>query len=196
MGRRKQELRKEKEYTWYVDPIDGTKYFAADIPLWSISIARVKKGEKIPEFAAIGIPKEKKIIYAVKGEGTYLNSTQITNTSKKSLSKLTLAFDFSPSKDKTLNTFVYKKLPKVLESFYRVRVFGCGTLSAAWTATGFFGVFIKYLQGTKQFNDVVAGLLIAQEAGLHVEVETLKNGLDRIIICHKSLIGEVKQILK
>ncbi len=194
-GEEKEELREESEYIWYVDPIDGTKFFAAEIPLWSISIARVKKGEKIAVFSAIYVPKEGNLYYAAKGKGAYLNSTKIESKHHKSLDKITLAFDFSPTEDKKLNNSVYNKLPSLLNSFYRVRIFGCGTLSTVWTSTGFFGCFIKYLQGTKQFNDVAAGLLIAQESGLNVDFKTLKNGLDRIIICNKKLLPKVLEVI-
>src|SRR6185369_13597257 len=73
-GEENEELREESEYIWYVDPIDGTKYFAAQIPLWSVSIARVKKGEKVPEFSAIYIPKEENLYYALKEQGAFLNN--------------------------------------------------------------------------------------------------------------------------
>jgi len=195
-GEENEELREESEYIWYVDPIDGTKYFAAQIPLWSVSIARVKKGEKVPEFSAIYIPKEENLYYALKEQGAFLNNVKFKTKKHKSLDKITLAFDFSPSPVKSQNKFVYQKLPNIFNSFYRTRIFACGTLSTIWTSTGFFGCFIKYLQGTKQFNDVVAGLLIAQESGLNVDFQTLKNGLDRIIICDKELLSKVIEVIK
>lgn len=195
-GEEDENLRKDSEYIWYVDPIDGTKYFAANIPLWSISVARVKKGEKIPQFSAIYIPKEDSLFYAEMGKGVYLNSKKLSSSKSSEINKTTLAFDFSPSKDGGLNTFVYNKFPKLLDNFYRVRFLGVGTLNTVWTTTGFFGVFIKYLQGTKQYNDVVAGLLIAQESGLKVDYQKLKNGLERIIICNKENLEEIQKILE
>ncbi|MFS8130583.1 MAG: inositol monophosphatase family protein [Candidatus Dojkabacteria bacterium] len=194
-GEENEELRNDQDYTWFVDPIDGTKYYAAGIPLWSISVARVKKGEKIPEFSAIYIPKENNLFFAEKGKGAFLNEVLIKNLGKNQLNKVTLALDFSPSPDDSLNNFVYSRLPKIFNSFYRVRFLGCGTLNTVWTSTGFFGCCIKYFQGTKQFNDVVAGLLIAQETGLNVDFQTLENGLDRIVICNKKLLPKVLEVI-
>lgn len=195
-GEENEELRNDQEYTWYVDPIDGTKYYAAGIPLWSISVARVKRGEKIPVFSTIYIAKEKNLFYALKGEGAYLNNIKLENKTANPIEKTILAFDFSPSENKGVNNFVYEKFPILLKNFYRVRFFGVGTLNVAWTVTAFFGCFIKYLQGSKQFNDVVAGLLIAKEAGLKVDFETLENGLDRIIICPDENYQKVLEIIK
>ncbi|MEO6728760.1 MAG: inositol monophosphatase [Candidatus Dojkabacteria bacterium] len=194
-GEESEELREESYYIWYVDPIDGTKFFAADIPLWSVSVARVKKGEKVPVFSAIYSPKDGNLFYAMKSEGAWKNDKKLEINNSSEISKLTVAFDFVPTDNKVLNSEIYGKLSKLLQTFYRVRLFGCGSLSTVWTATGFFGCFIKYLQGTKQYNDVVAGLLIAQEAGLNVDYQTLDNGLERIIICHKDVLEKVQNII-
>lgn len=35
------------EYTWYIDPIDGTRNFAHGIPTWAVMIAVQKRGETI-----------------------------------------------------------------------------------------------------------------------------------------------------
>ena len=203
-GEENEKLRNDQEYTWYIDPIDGTKYYAAGIPLWSVSVARVKRGEKIPEFSSIYIPKENNLFYAIKGEGAYLNDNKLVNKRSlllrnnqiQAIEKTTLAFDFSPSEDEEVNKFIYDKFPDLLKNFYRVRFLGVGTLNIAWTVTGFFGCFIKYLQGTKQFNDVVAGLLIAQEAGLKVDHQSLDNSLDRIVICNSESFEKVLKIIK
>lgn len=195
-GEENEELRSDSEYTWYVDPIDGTKFYAADIPLWSVSIARVKKGDKIPVFSAIYIPQQDHLFHAVNGEGAFKNNQKLSVKTNTDLSKLTLAFDFVPTRDSNLNSSIYSKLSVLLQSFYRVRLFGCGSLSTVWTATGFFGCFIKYLEGTKQYNDIVAGLLISQEAGLHVDYQKLDNQLDRIVICQKEILEKVLEIVQ
>lgn len=195
-GEENEELRSEAEYIWYVDPIDGTKFYAADIPLWSVSIARVKRKQKIPEFSAIYAPKEQDLFYAFRREGAFKNNKKIELQDIKDLNKLTLAFDFVPTENENLNLEIYLKLTKLLQNLYRVRLFGCGSLSTAWTATGFFGAFIKYLEGTKQYNDVVAGLLIAQESGLKVDFQTLENKLDRIIICHPENFEKLLEIIQ
>ena len=42
-----QKIEGVSEYTWYIDPIDGTRNFAHGIPTWAVMIAVQKQGETI-----------------------------------------------------------------------------------------------------------------------------------------------------
>lgn len=62
----------QSDYLWIIDPIDGTKNFINQIPLYCVSIAVFYKGD--PIMGAIGLPWDKNsIISAVKGEGIVSN---------------------------------------------------------------------------------------------------------------------------
>ena len=63
------------EYTWVVDPIDGTVNFARGIPLSVISVALVHDDEVIA--GAVYNPYYDEMYHAVKGSGAYLNGERI-----------------------------------------------------------------------------------------------------------------------
>lgn len=71
----KGEIKKDSEYTFYVDPIDGTNNFVLGVPYFSCSIALMKGDEAI--FGAIYDPIVKNICYAEKDKGAYLNGKKI-----------------------------------------------------------------------------------------------------------------------
>jgi histidinol-phosphatase len=64
------------EYLWIIDPIDGTKHYTRQIPLFATQLA-LMKGDKI----ILGIsnaPGMNELIYAEKGKGAYLNNNKIS----------------------------------------------------------------------------------------------------------------------
>ena len=60
---------------WVVDPLDGTTNFAANIPYWSISVARFVDGR--PQSSFLIIPTLKKKFVSIKGKGVWLNNQKI-----------------------------------------------------------------------------------------------------------------------
>jgi myo-inositol-1(or 4)-monophosphatase len=67
-------LRREAEYTWVVDPIDGTDNFLRGIPFWCVSIALVAARQ--PLIGVIYNPVADEMFSAVKDGGAFLNGSR------------------------------------------------------------------------------------------------------------------------
>ena len=65
----------DSEAYWVVDPLDGTTNFAAGIPYWAISIARIKAGQ--PVMAILDVPPLHQRIVAMRGHGVWRNGKVI-----------------------------------------------------------------------------------------------------------------------
>lgn len=63
------------EYTWVVDPLDGTSNFAAGIPWFGILIALFEND--IPILAGAYLPMEDLLYLAESGKGAYLNGRKL-----------------------------------------------------------------------------------------------------------------------
>jgi histidinol-phosphatase len=63
--------RPDAEYLWLVDPIDGTKAFVREYPMFSTQIALMHQGELI--IGVSSAPVYGELAYAQKGCGAYLN---------------------------------------------------------------------------------------------------------------------------
>ncbi len=63
------------EFTWVVDPIDGTRPYANGIPTSVFSLALTKDGEV--DLAVVYEPHLKRLYRAQKGEGAFLNGQQL-----------------------------------------------------------------------------------------------------------------------
>ena len=64
-----------KDRTWIIDPIDGTSHFVNGSDFWGIQLAFFDKGET--RFSIIYLPKMKKMYYALKNQGAYVNNNKI-----------------------------------------------------------------------------------------------------------------------
>lgn len=58
------------ERAWAVDPIDGTRNYAAGVPLWAVSVAALEDGE--PVAGAIHLPVTGELFGAARGHGAWL----------------------------------------------------------------------------------------------------------------------------
>jgi 3'(2'), 5'-bisphosphate nucleotidase len=62
-------IRKDNEYSWILDPLDGTKEFIAQNDEFAINLALLHRDR--PIFGIIAIPAKDLIYYAVKGKGSW-----------------------------------------------------------------------------------------------------------------------------
>ncbi|HSG67966.1 MAG TPA: inositol monophosphatase family protein, partial [Bacteroidales bacterium] len=80
------------EYTWIVDPLDGTTNFIHGLPVFSISIALQQNGLTI--MGLVYDIKAGECFYAIKGAGAHLNGKQISVSVIPGLSEALLATGF------------------------------------------------------------------------------------------------------
>ncbi len=78
------------EYQWVIDPIDGTKNYARQIPLFGTQIALMHHGEII--VGVSNAPALKEMLYAEKGKGAFLNDQKINVSDIQDLSESYLYF--------------------------------------------------------------------------------------------------------
>ncbi len=69
------EIRKNWEYCWLIDPLDGTKEFIKRNGEFTINIALIHK--QIPVLGIVYAPVLDEIYYAKKGEGAFKNETPL-----------------------------------------------------------------------------------------------------------------------
>ncbi|MFQ3575252.1 MAG: inositol monophosphatase family protein, partial [Cytophagales bacterium] len=78
------------EFTWVIDPLDGTSNFASRIPWFGIIIALLKNG--IPFATGVSLPQQNDIYMALKGEGTFLNGKKVSVSNETDLKKVLFSY--------------------------------------------------------------------------------------------------------
>jgi myo-inositol-1(or 4)-monophosphatase len=150
---------KSSEYTWLIDPIDGTTNFAHKLPLFSVSIGIQKNGETI--IGVIYDVMRDAIYSAEKGSGTYENSKRINVNVNSDLAKSLLVTGFAYDREDN-----YKEAIQIFGSFLTktrsVRRLGSAALDFCYVASG---VFDGFWEANLSPWDVCAGLLLVEEAG-------------------------------
>ena len=79
----------DNEFTWIIDPIDGTLNFMNGIPYFGISIALNQKDKLIA--GLVYDPVHNDFYWAEEGTGAYLNDQRLRVTNKSSLDKSVIA---------------------------------------------------------------------------------------------------------
>ena len=60
---------------WSIDPIDGTRHYLRNTPLWAVLISLIKGGE--PVVGVSYVPGQNEFMFAEKGHGAFLNDNKI-----------------------------------------------------------------------------------------------------------------------
>lgn len=147
------------EFTWVIDPLDGTSNFIAGIPHFAVSIALLHKGKL--DQGVVFDPIRGELFAATKGSGAQLNGYRLRCTKAKDLSNTILATAI-PFRDKSNLDAELKNFAKVFKDCGDVRRSGSAALDLAYVAAGRYdGYWEKGLQSW----DMAAGELLVKESG-------------------------------
>ena len=150
----------EKDCSWVLDPIDGTRNFVYQYPHYALSLACFQDGKVV--CAVIIDPVRNDVFCAGEDTGALLNNKRIRASKKTSLTNALLP-PTGHSEDS--QDYIYKPLEtfKLLNTHdVTVRRSGCTALDIAYCAAGRIDGFWGH--GLKLW-DRAAGLFIAQSAG-------------------------------
>lgn len=149
---------KPSDYTWIIDPLDGTTNFTMHHSMFAVAIALLYKNEVV--VGVIYNPILDEMYYASQGNGAFKNNKAIKLSDTKKLKKSIITYCHGSGSANT------KKAYKVYERFHDLchhcRHFGVTSLELAMVANG--GTEAHLVSGSKLW-DVAAGILIIREAG-------------------------------
>lgn len=148
-----------EEYTWIIDPLDGTTNFIHSLPIYAISIALEYNNEII-----IGVVYEinnEEMFRASKGDGAFLNSQQIFCTKAEKLSETLLATGFPYYNFEQMPEYL-KMFSTLMQETHGLRRLGSAAVDLAYVACGRFDGYYEY---NLNAWDVAGGALLVQEAG-------------------------------
>lgn len=155
---------------WYVDPLDGTVNFVHGLPMFAVSLARVRDGR--PELAVVHLPRLGETFRAAAGGGAWLGGRRLAVSASAEPRESIFATGFPYRRDELADNN--------LENFDRmflhqrgVRRMGSAAVDLAYVAAGRIDAFWELHLSPW---DVAGGALLVQEAG--GVVDTLVPGGD------------------
>jgi myo-inositol-1(or 4)-monophosphatase len=150
----------KSEFTWVVDPIDGTSNFANGIPLYGVMVGLLNK--ETPIVGGISLPSFNEIYVAEKGKGVYCNGEQIYATKDESLLKVLVAYGIDGHQENPDITYNETKLLGEIVLNIRNLRSSNSAFDTAMVAKGSYGAT---LNRTSKIWDNVAQQIILEEAG-------------------------------
>lgn len=153
------EHKKDSDYLWVIDPLDGTTNFAHGLPIFAVSIGVMKKDEII---AGVVYDVMRNIFYsAEKGSGAYANESQIqvSNNDKLGLGVLVTGFPYNVAENPDK---AFERFTNLTKKARAVRRLGSAAIDFCYVASG---VFDGFWEVSLHPWDLCAGKLIVEEAG-------------------------------
>lgn len=147
---------KNSEYTWLVDPIDGTKGFVRGYPFFSTQIALMNHDEII--LGVSNAPIFDEIIFAEKGKGAWMNNKQMHISNTKDIVSSTISTGNLKTIAQSEN---WMNLGKIVSKADRIRGYG-DFYHYHLLASGKIDVVIE---SDVNILDVAALSLIIEESG-------------------------------
>lgn len=151
--------RGDAEYTWVIDPLDGTSNFVAGLPWFGVQMAVARAG--VPVLAAMYLPMNDRLYFAQADKGAYRNGRRFRMKTGKELGDVLCAFGMDASDADANNLKKARLLLRVASAVRNIRVTN-SLMDFCFTLDGQFGGCINL--NTKLW-DILPAHLIFQEAG-------------------------------
>jgi myo-inositol-1(or 4)-monophosphatase len=147
------------DYTWVIDPLDGTTNFLQEIPIFSVSVGLAYHGEFVLGYIVDIMHDDH--YYAWKDGGAWLNGKRIHVSSTTDLSEAIVGTGFPYHDPGKLNVLA-EMFQEVLIAARGIRRLGSAALDLAYVASGKLDAFYET---TLNAWDIAAGVIIVREAG-------------------------------
>ena len=158
LGEESAGVRADLGYVWIVDPLDGTRNYASDIPFFSTVVGLALDGEVL-----VGVnydPTRNDMFEAESGRGAFLNGEGIGVSEKTALEDGIVGMDLSYSDEGAVNGLDVVR--SIWPGMQTARIMGSAALGISYAAAGRTDLYFHHQLAPW---DQVAGMLLVEEAG-------------------------------
>lgn len=157
---------KGSEFTWVIDPIDGTSNYAAGVPNYGTMIGLLKND--IPIAGGISLPFYGEITVAEKGEGAFCNGEKLSVTKENNLLSTLVAYQIDGHQENP--DFTRKEcrvLAELALSVRNLRNSGTVAFDGIMVAKGKYGGYL--IQAGKLWDVVALDIIIQESGGIYTQ---------------------------
>jgi myo-inositol-1(or 4)-monophosphatase len=153
------EVNLQSEYSWIIDPLDGTINYTRSLPIFCVSIALEIRKEIV--LGLIYNPMNKEKFFAEKGKGAFFNGKKIYVSKTKYLKDSLLVTGFPYMAKENIDHCI-DHFANFMKTGVPIRRLGSAAIDLCYVACGKFDGFWEVSLNPW---DVAAGCLIITEAG-------------------------------
>ncbi len=147
------------EFTWIIDPLDGTTNFLHGFPAYAVSIALAWRG--VVQQAVVYDPTRNDLFYASRGRGAFLNDKRLRVSKRTRLADSLIGTGFPFRRGDNFQRYL-KMLEVMMPACAGLRRPGAAALDLCYVAAGWYDGFFE--TGLQPW-DMAAGTLMITEAG-------------------------------
>ena len=147
------------EFTWIIDPLDGTTNFAHGLPFVANSIALWHRDRIV--LGVVNLPLMGELFSTREGNGAFMNGDPISVSTATTMEQSLLATGFPYAIEDHLDT-ILKHFRTLLPLTQGIRRPGAAALDLAYVACGRYDGFFESALNPW---DTAAGILLVKEAG-------------------------------
>lgn len=159
----------DSEFTWIIDPLDGTTNFLHGFPQFAVSIG-IQRRDRM-EHAVVYDPLRQEIFTASRGEGAQLDGRRIRVSQHVGLERALIGTGFPYRTNLKLLDSYMEMFKAVTMATAGIRRPGAAALDLAYVAAGRLDGFWEF--GLAPWDTAAGSLLISEAGGL---VSTLNGG--------------------
>ena len=158
-------INNNSEYTWVVDPLDGTSNFAAGLPWFGVIIALFDK--ETPVLGGMYLPVEQQLYLTEAGGGATRNSEPLRVTPSAELSEHLVAYSFDFSEDPAKTSSEMEIMASLSRKVRNIRSTN-SLVDFCYVADGRLGAALN--QTTRIWDIAVPWLLIREGGGTVTDI--------------------------
>ena len=188
------------EYTWIIDPLDGTSNYAAGIEWFGVMIALLKNDT--PIMACMYLPCNEVMYFCEKGKGVDRNDTKITVSTETKLENILCVYcmDYNPDQEVTKSQGL--TVGQLTNHVRNIRATNC-LVDFCYVIDGRFGACIN--RATKIWDIAPSALMLEEAGGVLVDITGEKISFDlnkdnflktyQVIATNPSILPELLKII-
>jgi myo-inositol-1(or 4)-monophosphatase len=158
-------INKNSQYTWVVDPIDGTSNFANGVPMYGTMIGLLDGGQPIA--AGLSLPEFKQIYLAEKGQGATCNGVPVYVTEQQDLLSCLVAYGIDGHQENPQMTYdECQTLADVVLGIRNLRSSN-SVFDVAMLVQGKYGAALN--RSSKIWDNVAQQILIEEAGGVYTD---------------------------
>ncbi len=149
----------DSEYTWIIDPLDGTTNFVHGHPMFAVSLAVVTKSGT--EAGVIYLPVTRELFFGLRGEGAFGPAGRLQVSAPETLAASLSCTGFPYNRREVIETLL-EDVRRLINHCQGFRRMGSACVDLAYVAAGRYDCFVE--RNLKPW-DTAAGALLVTEAG-------------------------------
>lgn len=151
-------LRRDSDYLWLIDPLDGTTNYVSHNPYWCVSIALARKDKLL--VGVVFAPALKEMFVAMRGHGAFLERQHIRVARERDFEDALISLG---APRQFINAGQQRVFSRIAEASKHLRWFGSAALDLAYVSCGRIHACVR--ASMPKPWDLAAGALLVSEAG-------------------------------